>query len=176
MIFDCIYVLLLHYPFICWWKFKLFSFVYLFFLLFLFFSSVQWLRSVQFSRSIMSDSLGPHESQHTRLPCPSPSPRVDSNSRPSTQWCHPAISSSIVLFSSCFQSFPASGSFPKSILHIWWPKYWSFSFSIGPSNEHQDWSPLGCNGWISLQSKGLSRVFSNTTVQKHQFFNAQLSL
>ena len=101
MIFDCIYVLLLHYPFICWWKFKLFSFVYLFFLLFLFFSSVQWLRSVQFSRSIMSDSLGPHESQHTRLPCPSPSPRVDSNSRPSTQWCHPAISSSIVLFSSC---------------------------------------------------------------------------
>ena len=133
--------------------------------------------SVQFSCSVMSDSLQPHESQHARPPCPSPSPGVHSNSRPSSWWCHPAISSSVPPFSSCPQSFPASGSFQMSQL------FTSGSQSIGvspsasvlPMNT-QDWSPLGWTSWISLQSKGLSRVFSNTTVQKHQFFSAQLSL
>ena len=91
-------------------------------------------QSVQFSRSVVSDSLWPHESQHTRPPCPSPTPRVYSNSCPSSRWCHPAISSSVVPFSSCPQSLPASGSFPT--LRVRWPKYWSFSFCISPSNEH----------------------------------------
>ena len=95
--------------------------------------------------------------------------------RPLSRWCHPTISSSVVPLSSHLQFFPASGSFSsESALHIKWPKYWHFSFSISPSNE-QDWSPLGWTGWISLQSKGLSSVFSNNTVQKHQFFGAQLS-
>ena len=124
----------------------------------------------------MSDSLWPHGLQHTRLPCPSPSPAVCSISCSSSQWCHPAISSSVIPFSSCLQSFPASGSFPMSqffasggqIIGI------SASASVLPMNI-QDWFPLAWTGWISLQSKGLSRVFSNTTVQKHQFFNAQLS-
>ena len=133
----------------------------------------------QFSHSVGSYSLRPHESQHARPPCPSPTPRVYPNSRPSSRWCHPAISSSVVPFSSCPQSLPASGSFSnESTLRIRWPKYWSFSFSISPSNEgrkDQDWCPLGWTGWVSLQSKGLSRVFSNTTVQKHQFFGTQLS-
>ena len=131
---------------------------------------------VQFSHSVMSNSLRPHESQHARPPCPSPTPRVHSNSCPSSQWCHQAISSSVVPFSSCPQSLPASGSFPMSEL------FTSGGQSIGvsalasvlPMNT-QDWSPLGWTGWISLQSKGLLRVFSNTTVQKHQFFSAQLS-
>ena len=133
--------------------------------------------SVQFSRSVVSDSLGPHESQHTRPPCPSPTPGVYPNSCPLSQWCHPNISSCFVPFSSCPQSFPASGSFPMN---------WNFSpcgqnigisasTSVLPMNT-QDWSPLGWTGWISLQSKGLSRVFSNITVQKHQFFTAQLFL
>ena len=93
--------------------------------------------SVQFSHSVVSDSLRPHESQHARPPCPSPSPRVHSDSRLSSQWCHPAISSSVVPFSSCPKSLPASESFPMSQLCLRWPKYWSFSFSISPSKEHQ---------------------------------------
>ena len=124
----------------------------------------------------VSDSLQPHESQNTRPPCPSPTSRVYSNSCPSSQWHLPAISSSVVSFSSCPQSRPASRSFPMSQLFTWsGPRTRvSASASVLPVNT-QDWSPLGWTGWISLQSKGLSRVFSNTTVQKHQFFDAQLS-
>ena len=134
-----------------------------------------YISSVQFSHSVVSDSLQPHESQQARPPCPSPTPRVYSNSRPS-RWCHPAISSSVVPFSSCPQSLPASGSFPMSQLFAWGgPSIGvSASTSVIPKNT-QDWSPLGWTGWISLQSKGLSRVFSNTTLQKHQFFSTQLS-
>ena len=132
---------------------------------------------VQFSRSVMSDSLRPHESQHTRPPCPSPTPGVHSDSCPSSQWCHPVISSSVVPFSSCPQSLPASGSFPMSQLFTWGGQSTRVSAlsSVLPKNT-QDWSPLEWTGWISLQSKGLTRVFSNTTVQKHHFFGAQLSL
>ena len=131
---------------------------------------------VQFSCSVVSDSLRPHELQHSRPPCPSPIPGVHSNSRPSSQWCHPAISSSVIPFSSCPQSLPASGSFPMSQLFASGGQSIgvSASTSVFPMNT-QDWSPLGWTGWISLQSKGLSRVFSNTTVQKHQFFSTQLS-
>ena len=133
--------------------------------------------SVQLSRSVVSNSLQPHEPQHTRPPCPSPTTGVHSNSRPSSQWCHPAISSSVVPFSSCPQSLPASKSFPLSQLFAWDGQSTgvSASASVLPMNI-QDWSPLGWTGWISLQSKGLLRVFSNTTVQKHQFFGAQPSL
>ena len=133
--------------------------------------------SVQFSLSVMSDSLRPHEPQHSRLPCPSPTPRVYSNSCPLSRWCHPTISSSVVPFSSCPQSFPASGSFPMSQLFTSSGQGIgvSASTSVLPMNT-QDWSPLGWTGWISLQSKGLSRVFSNTTVQNHQLFGAQLPL
>ena len=132
--------------------------------------------SVQFSHSVISDSLRPHELQHARPPCPSPSPRVHSNSRPSSWWCHPAISSSVVPFSSCPQSLLASESFLMSQLFASGGQSTgvSASTSVLPKNT-QDWSPLEWTGWISLQSKGLSRVFSNTTVQKHQFFSAQLS-
>ena len=132
--------------------------------------------SVQFSHSVASDSLWPHELQHARLPCPSPTPGVHSNSCPSSQWCHPAISSSVVPFSSCPQSLPASESFSISQLFTWDGQSTGVSAlaSFLPKNTH-DWSPLEWTGWISLQSKGLSRVFSNTTVQKHQFFSAQLS-
>ena len=132
--------------------------------------------SVQFSHSVVSDSLLPHESQHARPPCPSPSPGVHSNSRPSSQWCHPAISSLVVPFASCPQSLPASESFPMSQLFTWGGQSTGVSASASflPKNT-QGWSPLERTGWISLQSKGLSRVFSNTTVQKHQFFSAQLS-
>ena len=140
-------------------------------------SHTKSISSVQFSHSVMSSSLWPHESQHTRPPCPTPTPRVYSNSCPSSWWCHPAISSSVAPFSSCPQSFPASGSFPMGQF------FPSGGQSIGVSAlasvlpvNTQDWSPLGWTGWISLQSKGLSRVFSNTTVQKYQFFGAQLSL
>ena len=117
-----------------------------------------------------------HESQHARPPCPSPAAGVYSNSCPLSWWCHPGISSSVVPFSFCPQSLPASGSFPMSQLFEWGGKTIgvSASASVLPMNT-QDWSPLGWTGWISLQSKGLSRVFSNTTVQKHQFFGAQLS-
>ena len=133
--------------------------------------------SVQFSRSVMSDSLRPHETQHARPPCPSPTPRVHPNPCPLSQWCHPTFSSSVVPFSSCLQSFPESGSFKMSQLFA--SGGWSIGVSASTSDlpmNTQDWSPLGWTGWISLQSKGLSRVFSNTTVQKHEFFGAQLSL
>ena len=132
--------------------------------------------SVQFSHSVVSDSLWPHESQHTRPPCPSPTCGVHSNSCPLSRWCHPAISSSVIPFSSCPRFLPASGSFPMSQLFAWDGQSIgvSASASIRPRNT-QDWSPLGWTGWVFLQSKGLSRVFSNTTVQKHQFFGAQLS-
>ena len=124
----------------------------------------------------MTDSLRPHESQDARPPCPSQTPGVSSDSCPLSQWCYPAISSSLVPFSSCPQSLPASGSFPTSQLFTWGGQSIgvSASASVLPMNT-QDWCPLGWTGWISLQSKGLSRVFSNTTVPKHQFFRAQLS-
>ena len=133
--------------------------------------------SVQFSLSVVSNSLQPHESQHARPPCPSPTPRVHSNLDPSSRWCHPAISSSVISFSSCPQSLPASESFPMSQLFAWGGQSTgvSASTSVLPMNT-QDWSPLGWTGWISLQSKGLSRVFSNIIVQKPQFFSPQLSL
>ena len=132
--------------------------------------------SVQFSRSVVSDSLWPHESQHTKPPCPSPTPEVYSNSCPWSRWCHPAISSFVVPFFSCLQSIPASESFPMSQLFTWGGQSIGVSAlaSVLPKNT-QDWFPLGWTSWVSLQSKGLSRVFSNTTVQKHQFFGAQLS-
>ena len=135
------------------------------------------LSSVQFSHSVMPDSLWPHESQHARPPCPSPTPGVYSNSCPSSRWCHPAISSSVIPFSACPQSLPASGSCPMSQLFSWGGQSIgvSASASVLPVST-QDWSPLGWTSWISLQSKGLSRVLSDTTVQKHQFFSAQLSL
>ena len=132
--------------------------------------------SVQFSHSVMSNFLWLHESQHARPPCPSPTPGVYPNSYPLSWWCHPTISSSVVPFSSCPQSFLASGSFPMSQLFSSGNQSIgvSASTSVPPMNTH-GWSPLRWTGWISLQSKGLSRVSSNTTVQKHQFFSAQLS-
>ena len=133
--------------------------------------------SVQVSCSVVFDYLWPHEPQRARPPCPSPTPGVHPNSCPLSRWCHPTLSSPVVPFSSCPQSFPASGSFPVS------QHFTSGAQSIGvsastsvlPMNT-QDLSPLRWTGWISLQAKGLSRVFSNTTVQKHQFFDTQLSL
>ena len=130
--------------------------------------------SVQFSCSFLCNTLQPHESQHARPSCPSPTPRVHSNSCPSSQWCHPAISSSVVPFSSCPQSLPASGSFPMSQFFTKGGQSIRVSASVLPMNI-KDWFPLGWTGLISLQSKGLSRVSSNTTVQKHQFFGAQVS-
>ena len=134
--------------------------------------------SVQLSCSVMSDSLQPHELQHARPPCPSPTPGVHSDSHPSSQWCHPAISFSVITFSSCPQSFPASESFPMNQLFSWGGQSPGVSAlaSFLPKKS-QGWSPLEWTGWICSQSKGLSRVFSNTTVQKqkHQFFGAQLS-
>ena len=131
---------------------------------------------IQCSRSVLSNSLRPHGFQHTRPPCPSPTPEVHSNSCPSSQWCHPTILSSVILFSFSLQSFRASGSFPMSQFFALGGQniVASASASILPVNT-QDWSPSGWTGWISLQSKELSRVFSNTTVQKHEFFSAQLS-
>ena len=132
--------------------------------------------SVQFSRSVVSDSLQPHESQHTRPPCPSPTPGISSNSSSSSWWCHPAISSSVVPFSSCPQSLPASESFPMSQLFPWGGQSTEASASASfLPKKSQGWSPSEWTGWISLQSKGLSRVFSNTIAQKHQFFGAQPS-
>ena len=132
--------------------------------------------SVQLSCSVLFDSLQPHGPQQTRPPCPLPTPRVYPNTCPSSQWCHPTISSSVIPFSSCLQSFPASGSFQMSQLFQSGGQSIgvSASASVLPMNT-QDCSPLGWTGWISLQSKGLSRVFSNTTVQKHQFFGTQPS-
>ena len=133
--------------------------------------------SVQFSHSVVSNSLWPHGLQHARLPCPSPTPGACSNSCPLSWWCDPTISSTVIPFSSCLQYFLAQGSFPMFKLFLIGDQ------SIGDSNSAsflpmniQDWFPLGLTGWISLQAKGLSRVFSNTTAQKHQFFSAQPSL
>ena len=133
--------------------------------------------SVQFCRSVVSDSLQPHGLQHASLPCPSTMPGTYSNSRASRRWCSSTISSSVVPFSSCLQSFPTSGSFPMSRFFTSGGKSTgvSASPSVLPMNI-QDWFPLGWTGWIPLRSKGLSRVFSNTTVQKHQFFGTQVSL
>ena len=129
----------------------------------------------QFNCSVMSQSLRPHESRHARPPCPSPTPGVHSDSRPSSLWCHPAISSSVIPFS-CPQSLPASESFPMSQLFIWGGQSTGVSaLASFPPKKSQGWSPSEWTGWISLQSKGLSRVFSNTTVQKHQFFGTQPS-
>ena len=132
--------------------------------------------SAQFSRWVVSDSLWPHESQHARPPCPSPTPGVHPDSRPWSWWCHPAISSSVDPFSSCAQSVPASESFPMSQLFAWGGQSTGVSAlaSFLPKIS-QGWSSSEWTGWISLQSKGLSRVFSNTTVQKHRFFSTQLS-
>ena len=132
--------------------------------------------SVQFSRSVKSDSLQPHGLQHARLPCPSPTARVHPNPCPLSRWCHPTISSSVVPFSTCPQSFPASGSFQMSQLFTSGGQSIGVSAltSVFPMNT-QNWS-LVWTGWTSLQSKGISRVFSNTTAQKHQFFGTQLSL
>ena len=132
--------------------------------------------SVQFSHSIVSNSLQPHGQQHIRLPCPSSSPRVCSNSCPLSQWCHPTISASVIPLSSHLQSFPISGSFQMSQFFASGGQgiEVSASTSVLPVNI-QDWFPLGWTGWIYLQTRGLSRIFSNTTVQKHQVFSAQLS-
>ena len=129
--------------------------------------------TVQLSCSVMSDSLWAHGLQHARPPCPSWNPGACSNSCPWSQWCHPTISFSAALFSFCLQSFPASESFPVSQFFTSSGQSVGASASLLPMNI-QDWFPLGWTGWISLQSKGLSRVLSNTTVQKHQFFSAQL--
>ena len=133
--------------------------------------------SVQFCRSVVSNSLWPHGLLHARPPCPQLTPRVYSNSCPLSQWCHPTISSSVVPFSSCLQSFPASGSFQMRQFFESGDQSTgaSASTSVLPMNI-QDWLPLGLTGLISLMSKGLSRVFSNTTVQRHQFFGTQLFL
>ena len=131
----------------------------------------------QFSRSVMSDSFRPHGPQHTRPPCPSPTPGVYPNSCPLSQWCHPTISSSVIPFSSCLQSFPASRSFPMSQFFASGSQSFGVSAStlVLPMNI-QDWFALGLTDWISLQSNRIPRVFSNTTVQKHHFSSAQLSL
>ena len=133
--------------------------------------------SVQFSHSVVSNSLQPQEPQHARPPCPSPTPRDHPNPCSLSWWCHPTVSSSVIPFSSCPQSFPASGYFQMSHLFASGGQIIGVSAStpVLPMNT-QDWSLLGWTGWIFLQSKGLSRVFSNTTVQKHQFFCPQLSL
>ena len=139
--------------------------------------NIKRIRSVQFSSVAQScPTLWPHGLQHARTPCPSPTPGVYSNSCPLSRWCHPTISSSVFPFSR-LQSFPASGSFPMSGLFTSGGQNTEASVSalVLPMNI-QDWLPLGWTGWISLQSKGLSRVFSNTIVQKHQFFSVQLSL
>ena len=134
--------------------------------------------SVQFSHSVVSDSLWPHESQHARPPCSSPTPGVYPNSCPLSWWCHPNISCSVIPFSSCLRSFPTSGSFQMSQLFASGSQSngVSASTSVPPINTQDWWSPLGWTGWISLLSNELLRVFSNTTVQKHQFFSAQISL
>ena len=133
--------------------------------------------SVQFSCSVIPNSLWPHEPQHARPPCLSPTPGVYPNACPLSRWCHLTILSSVIPFSSCPQSFPASGSFQMSQLFTSGGQNIRVSASTSVhSTNTQDWSPLGWTGWISFKSKGLSRVFSSTTVQKHQFFSAQLLL
>ena len=140
-------------------------------------TTTNWVKndSVQFSHSVVSDCLRPHELQYARPPCPSPTPGVHSDSHPSSQWCHPAISSSVVPFSSCPQSLPASVFSNESTPLMRQPSTGGSALASFLPKNTQDWSPLGWTGWISLQSKGLSRVFSNTTVQKYQFFSTQLS-
>ena len=132
-----------------------------------------FISSIQFSRSVMSDSLWPHELQHTRLPCPSPITRAYSNSCPLHRWCHPTISSSVILFllPSIFPSIRLFSN--ESVLCIRRPNYWRFSFSISPSNENSGWFPLGLTSWITFLSKGLLSVLSLMTVQRHQFLSAQ---
>ena len=152
------------------WHVSHFSIIPLAYLNFILTANLGKKDSVQFNHSVVSNSLQSHESQHARPPCPSPTPGLHSNSCPSSRWCHPAISSSVVPFSSCIRVFSNDSALP-----IRWPKYWSFSFHILNSKNTQGWSPLEWTGWISLQSKGLSRVFSNITVQKNQFFGSQLS-
>ena len=135
-----------------------------------------FIHTVQFSHSVVSNSLRPHELQHARPPCPSPTPEVHPNSCPLSWWCHTAISSSVVPFASCPQSLPASGSFPMSQLFAWGGQSTGVSALASVLPMHtRGWSPFEWTGWISLQSKELSRIFSNITVQKHQFFGAQLS-
>ena len=157
--------------------YRFFTSLVKFILKYVLFCVLIWISSVQYSCSVMPSSLLPREPQYTRPPCPSPTAGVYSNSWPLNQWCHPTILSSAVPFSSCPQFFPASGSFQMSQLFASGGQSIGVSASTSdlPMNT-QDWSPLGWTGWISLLSKGLSRVFSNTTVQKHQLFGAQLSL
>ena len=134
----------------------------------------QWQKVMLLSGQLMSDSLQPHGLQHARLPCPSLSPRVHSNSCPLSEWCYQTILSFAIPFS-FFSIFPIiTVFFSKWALHIRWPKYWTFNFSISLSMNIQGWFPLGLTGWISLLSKGLSR--SSTTIQKHQFLSTQSSL
>ena len=142
--------------------------------------AIHWMfqfSSVQFTRSVLSNYLRPHEPQHPRLPCPWPTPGVHPNPCPLSRWCRPTITSSVIPFSSCLQSFPTSGSFPMSQFFTSGGQSIgvSASTSVLPINT-QGWFPLGWTGWIFLQSKGLSRVFSNTTIQKNQFFRTQLFL
>ena len=137
----------------------------------------QWGFNVQFSHSVISSSLQPHGLKNARIPCPWPTSRAYSNSCPSSRWCHPTISSSVNPFSSHLQSFPASGSFPMSQFFISGGQIIGASASTSVLTMNiQDWFPLGWTGWYSLQSKGISRVFSIATVEKHQFFGTQLSL
>ena len=139
--------------------------------------SMEMILTVQFSCSVVCNSLQPHGLQHARLPCPTSTPGACSNACPSRWWCHPTILSPVIPFSSCLQSFPASGSFPsESVLCIRWPKYWSFSFSTSPSNEYSGLISFRMDWLDLLAAKELSRVFSNTTVQKEQLFGDQLSL
>ena len=158
-------------------KYKVVKYIYILSLRIISLQQQRWTSVHQFCHSVVSNSLWPHGLQHTRLPCPSPTPRVCWNSHPSNRWCHSIISSSVVPFFSCIQSFPSSGSFQMCQF------FPSGGQSIGLSASAsvfamniQDWFPLGWTGWISLLSKGPSRVFSNTTVQKHQFISTQLSL
>ena len=132
--------------------------------------------SVQFSHSVVSNFLRPHVLQHARVPCLSPTPGVYSNSYPLSPWCHPTISSSVIPFFSCLQSFPASVFSNESVLHIRRPKYWSFSFSISPSNEYPGLISFRFEWLDLLEIQRTHRIFSNTITQKHQFFSAQLSL
>ena len=156
------------------WGGEYFALTDIFFPVFSFFAKVEV--SYQFSCSVVPDSMRPYELQHARPPCPLPSPGGHSDSRPLSQWCHPAISSSVVPFSSCPQSLPASEPFPMSQLFAWGGQSTGVSaWASFLPKKSQGWCPSEWTGWISLQSKGLSRLFSNTTVQKHQFFGAQLS-
>ena len=132
--------------------------------------------SFQLSHSVKSDPLQPHGLQHTRTPCPSPTPRVYPNPCPLSRWCHPTITSSVSPFSSCLWSFPASVFSNESVFCITWPEYWRFSFNISPSNEHSGLISFRMDRLDLLAVLGILKVFSNTTVQKHQFFGAKLSL